>query len=563
MLESELNQDFFIQPGRALLILEAENQLTQTPSESSALRRDTASEEWPIIWDTRKIPDLDRKMIFIARKTNRFNSHNLVAELLNKGHLVIAEEDALRNLCNDYKINSSHWFTETKEHPYLLLCESSEIARDILLRNICSVQHTNWTTLAITGTNGKTSTTQIAGALLQELSQQPVLRIGTLGVQVGSHNWHNPFPTMPDYPGLLAALRAAKSNFNCHQLVMEATSIGLMENRLGDWPVGCGAYLNLTQDHLDYHGTMDKYFEAKSLLFKRHLSTQGQVIINCIDPYWGKALEAAKGKQRLCIGFGSPLNKELFFQLSRSFFSDQQFLEFQPLSTTTSGIRGYWTLWRDATTHLAQSQYHVRLLGSVQHENLTAAAAMMISLGYPLNQVTNSTHAISPIPGRLEPVETGTSSLNQPCVLVDYAHSPDALQKTIATCRTMIEDGGRLICVFGCGGDRDASKRPKMGRIASQLADEVWVTSDNPRTESPEKILQDILSGPKKDDAKKVKSHVDRKMAIRGAILSAHEKDIVLIAGKGHEDYQIIGTTKYPFSDLEVARLALVEKFKS
>ena len=559
MIGTELDQEFIIQPGRALLLLEAENLLAEIPPESSALRRGSHHQELPLVWDTRKIPESSRPIIFIARTTSRHNTHSEVEALLNKGHFVIAESEKLSRFSQQMNGENTQWFNEIARHPNVILCTSSDRARDLLIENICKVKTGEWTTLAITGTNGKTSTTQMTSTLLEELSHNSVLRLGTLGIQVGSHLWDNPFPTMPDYPGLLAALRAAQNDFNCRQLVMEATSIGIQENRLGQWPVQCAAYLNLTQDHLDYHGTMEKYLEAKLDLFRTHLLPNGQAVINCADPHWDKVIEAAKGKNRFCIGFGGTAQRDSFFQKARSIFSGVRFFEISHKRSSTSGIAGQWTLWIDALNHVAQCQYHVRLLGDVQHENLAAAAAMMISLGYPLNQIAQITSQVRAIAGRLEPVEMGSHE-GLPCVLVDYAHSPDALEKTLLTCKSLLPEGGKLLCVFGCGGDRDPGKRPKMGRIAAEIENRVWITSDNPRTESPEKILQDITAGVPQTRLEATQTCVDRRDAIGDAISFANEKDIILIAGKGHEDYQILGTTKYPFSDSEVARQALKVK---
>lgn len=555
MIGTELSQVFTLQPGRALLLLEAENLLAQTPPESSNLRRGAQQSERQLIWDSRKIPRGGEPFIFLARKTLRHDTHHLVEDLLNAGHIVVAEEAALKQ-----HGQNPAWFEEIRKHPQLILCTSTDKARDLLVKASSQLKPSEWTTLAITGTNGKTSTTQMAATLLEELSKQNVLRLGTLGIQVGDHLWDNPFPTMPDYPGLLAALRAARVDFDCRQVVMEATSIGLDENRLGEWPVQCAAYLNLTQDHLDYHGTMDRYLDAKLALFKRYLAHDGHAIINCMDTYWQRAVGSARGKNRFCIGFGSAMVKEDFFKEARTNFAGCRFLEVSHKRSTTSGISGQWTLWVDAQNHSGECQYHVRLLGEVQHENLSAAAGMMISLGYPLNQISQVTSSVRSIAGRLEPVEASGLGANEPCVLVDYAHSPDALEQTLKTCRALLPADGRLVCVFGCGGDRDPGKRPKMGEIAARLSDRVWITSDNPRTESPEKILQDIGRGVPADKISACQMQVDRAQAIHAAIAAAESRDIVLIAGKGHEDYQILGTIKYPFSDSEVAQRALKEK---
>lgn len=564
MLGTELDLEFFIQPARALLLLEAENLLAKTPEENSPLRRPQKNNEETrkLVWDTRVLDTepAGRRCIFIARKTERYDTHTRIAELLNAGHVVVGEWGPLNALHSAQNADAdSEWLHDLLSHPNLICVTSSDQARNLLVHAASDLQMHSWTTLAITGTNGKTSTTQIAGTMLAELSQASVLRLGTLGIQVGSHVWENPFPTQPDFPGLLAASRMAHKYFSCTQLVMEATSIGIVEGRLGHWPVNCAAFLNLTQDHLDYHGTMDRYLDAKLDLFRNHLNSNGHVIVNCNDQHWRSVIKASNGKNRFCVGFGTATQRDAFLVEAQSQYAGIRFLEMSHERSSVNGIAGQWTLWIDKSTSVAQCHYAATLLGKVQHENLTAGAAMMIALGYPLNQIAGICSAVRAISGRLELVET-QSQAHKPTVLVDYAHSPDALEKTLQTCRSLVPDHGKLVCIFGCGGDRDPIKRPQMGAIAARLADKVWVTSDNPRTEDPQRIIDDIIKGINPEACQHVTQQVDRKQAIWEAIQNSKVGDIVLIAGKGHEDYQIIGTAKHPFSDSETARQALNSK---
>ncbi|MFZ9519170.1 MAG: Mur ligase family protein [Silvanigrellaceae bacterium] len=564
MLGYELNLDFMMQPGRALLLLEVQNQLKISPPEDSPLRRETpfGSKERKLVWDTRKIDRSQTadKIIFIAMKTSRHDGHSEVADLLNAGHFVIAQWDCLNPALEDQQVEpKSDWLKNLLTHPHLVCVHSSEIARNILVSSASGVDPKLWTSLAITGTNGKTSTTQLAAAMLEGMSKRSVLRLGTLGVQISNQTIENPFPTQPDFPGLLAAMRMAHEQHSCDQLVMEATSIGIAEKRLGEWTVQCAAFLNLTRDHLDYHGNMENYLQAKLDLFRRHLNSSGHVVVNCVDPSWEAVVRAAAGAQRLCLGIGRPEQRDSFLETTGPLFAGIRYLETSHQRSSVAGIAGQWTLWLDKHSSVAQCQYSAKLLGKVQHENLAAAAAMMISLGYPLNQVAGACLGIMPIPGRLELVET-TSGQGRASVLIDYAHSPDALEKTLETCRELLADEGQLICVFGCGGDRDPTKRPIMGQIASRLSDRVWITSDNPRTESPQNIVDQILEGVLPEKRSRVCVQIDRAVAIKEAIRNSKGKDILLIAGKGHEDYQILGTTKYPFSDSAVARQILSEE---
>lgn len=546
---------FQMEAGTALLLLEAENLLTRIPSESSTLRRNASTQKKPILWDTRKLSEMNEPCIFVALKTPRFDAHIHIEQLLNAGHVVVAQDDALKELANVQRNPS--WYEEITQHPHLISTTSSSKARDLLLYVVSGLKQSEWTTLAITGTNGKTSTTQITAQFLEELSGKPVLRVGTLGVQVSGVSSNNSFPTMPDFPGLLSALVHADTMHDCKQVVMEATSIGLRENRMSLWQAQCAAFLNLSQDHLDYHGSMAEYLDSKLELFRRQLSPHGHVVVNCTDGHWVQVITTAQSKMRMCIGFGTSVEKQNYFTVVDSKFSSAIYLERTHTSCSVNGISGYWTLWNDTHKCTGPVQYHAPLLGDVQHENLTASAALMLTLGYPLQQVATATQSVRAIAGRLEPALAATSNNSLPSVLVDYAHSPDALEKTLSTCRRLLPQGGQLICVFGCGGDRDATKRPLMGEAAARLADWVWITSDNPRTESPTTIIAQIMSGVLPGKLGSVQTQPDRRKAIFDAIATATNKDIVLIAGKGHEDYQIIGETKFPFSDLAVAQAAL------
>lgn len=555
MLGTHSDDNFQIQPGTALLLLEAENLLSCPPPESSPLRRNNSPEKRSLVWDIRKLSAETEPSIFVALKTDRFDTHEVIERLLSEGHVVIAQEDALKDYA--LRIGHTNWFKDVTQHPHLIATTSSARARDLLLFVISELNAEEWTTLAITGTNGKTSSTQIASRLLEELSHKPVLRLGTLGAQIAGMSLSNNYPTMPDFPGLLGALSQAANLHNCRQLVMEATSIGLNENRLGLWPVSSAAYLNLSQDHLDYHGDLSNYLACKLELFKRHLSPKGHVIVNCNDSHWMRVIDASQNKLRVCNGFGSPKEKEAFFNSVQGKFSHAIYLERTHTRCSVHGISGHWTLWTDRQHSQSHVQYHASLLGDVQHENLAAAAMLMVSIGYPLQQIASACQTIQAIAGRLEPVSPPLGRDALPCVLVDYAHSPDALEKTLHTCRELLSPVGQLICVFGCGGDRDPGKRPLMGEIAARLSDRVWITSDNPRTESPEAIIEQIHAGVNSSVHKEIHCVADRKQAIFESITAATHDDIVLIAGKGHEDYQIIGQKKYMFSDRSVAQEAL------
>jgi UDP-N-acetylmuramoyl-L-alanyl-D-glutamate--2,6-diaminopimelate ligase len=288
-------------------------------------------------------------------------------------------------------------------------------------------------------------------------------------------------------------------------------------------------FTNLTQDHLDFHRDMEDYFAAKALLFSPEY-LQGRAIINADDPY-GRRLIGQITQQVWCYSVQEPTD-----------------LWTSDLSYEPTGVSGM------LHTPKGEVAFRSPLVGQYNLSNLLAAVGVVLHLGIDLQLIADSLPQFPGVPGRMERLQN--SSKQDISVIVDYAHTPDSLENLLKAARPFIP--GKMICVFGCGGDRDRTKRPKMGAIASQLADKVVVTSDNPRTEDPERILDDILSG----IPPKVQPEVigDRAIAIRSAILQAQSGDGVLIAGKGHEDYQILGTEKIHFDDREQAQAALSER---
>ncbi|RAQ40812.1 UDP-N-acetylmuramoyl-L-alanyl-D-glutamate--2,6-diaminopimelate ligase [Arthrospira sp. O9.13F] len=383
--------------------------------------------------------------------------------------------------------------------------------------------------VGVTGTNGKTTTTHLIEFLLSNLDQ-PTALLGTLytrwpGFQeVAVHT--TPFAVELQHQ-LADAVGAG-----CQFGVMEVSSHALHQGRVLGCPFRVAVFTNLTQDHLDYHPTMDDYFEAKALLFTDDY-LQGKAIINADDDY-GKKLMARLGSDRFWSYSVSDPSADLW--------ADS--LVYQP-----TGVKGV------LHTPMGSASFSLPLVGQYNLSNLLAALGAGLALGLDLSAMVDSLPAFGGVPGRMERVQLSPDQ--DITVIVDYAHTPDSLENLLKASRPFIP--GRMICVFGCGGDRDRTKRPKMGKIAADLSDLAVVTSDNPRTEDPDRILQDILAG----IADHVKPIVigDRAKAIRTAIDEAQPGDGVLIAGKGHEDYQIIGTEKVHFDDREQARDALTNKY--
>ncbi|MEH1803906.1 UDP-N-acetylmuramoyl-L-alanyl-D-glutamate--2,6-diaminopimelate ligase [Nostoc sp.] len=382
--------------------------------------------------------------------------------------------------------------------------------------------------VGVTGTNGKTTTTHLIEFLLNKANLATAL-MGTLYTrwagfeQTAAHT--TPFAVELQHQ--LAEAVKAGSEFG----VMEVSSHALSQGRVLGCEFEVAVFSNLTQDHLDYHSDMEDYFAAKALLFSPNY-LKGRAIINADDSY-GKRLIASLDSQRVWSYSVNDNSADLWM-------SD---LSYQP-----NGVSG--------TLHTPKGDVAFRspLVGQYNLENLLAAVGAVLHLGLDLQLVANVIPEFPGVPGRMERVQINTEQ--DISVIVDYAHTPDSLENLLKAARPFIP--GKVICVFGCGGDRDRTKRPKMGKIAAELADVAVVTSDNPRTEDPERILQDILAG----IADTVQPTVicDRAIAIRTAILQAQPGDGVLLAGKGHEDYQILGTEKIHFDDREHARDALQQR---
>ena len=384
--------------------------------------------------------------------------------------------------------------------------------------------------VGVTGTNGKTTTTHLIEFLLLQAQKNPVL-LGTLYTrwpgfqQTAVHT--TPFPVE------LQKQLAEAVTAGCDLGVMEVSSHALAQERVAGCPFEVAVFTNLTQDHLDYHRDMEDYFGAKALLFSPAY-LKGRAIVNLDDPYGLRLVEQ----------ISSPV-------WSYSTQDDRADLWTGDLVYGSDGVSGV------LHTPVGAAEFRSPLVGQFNLSNLLAAVGAVLHLGLDLAEIVRSLPQFNGVPGRMEQVQlTPNQDIS---VIVDYAHTPDSLENMLKAARPFIP--GKMICVFGCGGDRDRTKRPQMGKIAASLADQVIVTSDNPRTEDPQRILQDILAGI--PDSVEPGVEVDRATAIRTAILQANPGDGVLIAGKGHEDYQIFGTEKIHFDDREQARAALSDRSQS
>ena len=381
--------------------------------------------------------------------------------------------------------------------------------------------------IGVTGTNGKTSITQWLAQAIDDLEHTPSCAIiGTVGngffgaLQETTH-------TTPDPVAVQTLIHQFKQQ-GARSIAMEVSSHGLAQYRVNGVPFHTAVFTNLTRDHLDYHGSMAEYGAIKARLF--YWQGLQNAIINSDDAF-GAAL-AAELKQH---------NGSL--KVYTYGFNEQADIRITHFAASHQGMSiSLATPWGNGS---AQTQ----LLGRFNAQNFAAALGALCVTGYDFQAALAALSRIRPATGRMDCI----IQPNKPLVVVDYAHTPDALEKALATLREIKQPAGSLWCVFGCGGDRDKGKRPLMGAVASQFADRVVVTSDNPRTESPPAIIADIL--PAVPHPALVQA--DRKAAIEQTIAQAQAQDIVLIAGKGHETYQDVQGVKHHFSDFEVAQDAL------
>ncbi len=378
--------------------------------------------------------------------------------------------------------------------------------------------------VGVTGTNGKTSCTQLMGQLLHELDQSCGI-LGTLGVglygqlQAGINTTPDAISIQRHLADWLQASLAAAA--------MEVSSHGLEQGRVAAVPFRVAIFTNLSRDHLDYHGTMQAYGEAKLELFQQ--AGLRVAVINADDEFAETVVAAMPDEVQVLRYSLSDSSADIYARA----------IEFSAAAVRAELVSPWGV-------HSLRSP----LLGNFNLANLLAALAALASLGYSLAELCAACNALTPVSGRMEKIAFDSDIE----VVVDYAHTPDALANALQALRPHTR--GQLWCVFGCGGDRDQGKRPEMGRIAEQLADQVVVTSDNPRSENADTIVNDILIGV----AAPALVETDRAKAIAYAISQARPGDSILLAGKGHEDYQQVGEQRLPFSDLQQARLALQQR---
>lgn len=377
--------------------------------------------------------------------------------------------------------------------------------------------------IGVTGTNGKSTTVALLRHLL-DLPHERSASIGTLGVRIGSEGREHPGGAGLTTPGAIELQRVLRElvDAGIATVAIEASSHALEQHRLDGIPFDAAIFTNLTRDHLDYHQTMEAYFASKARLVGL-LARTGVAVVNQDDRAWDKLPDAPR---RVTFGL----------RAQRS--GAQVHATYLASNPSYSAEGSSWALYANGTSY----DVELPLLGDFNVANALGAAAAVVALGRDPAEMATRLWSVPQVPGRLERIA------DVPVVLRDYAHTPDALERALAAVRPFAR--GRLIVVFGCGGDRDPGKRPQMGAVAARHADHAIITSDNPRTEDPDRILDEIEAGMTGSSHERIE---DRRAAIGRALSLAHPvDDLVLLAGKGHETYQIRGTEKTPFDEAAI-----------
>jgi UDP-N-acetylmuramoyl-L-alanyl-D-glutamate--2,6-diaminopimelate ligase len=456
--------------------------------------------------DSRKIKPGD---LFLAYPGRRADGRAHIAQAIAAGASAVLWDSS-----------GFHWDAAWRV-PNLGVADLRSHLGEIAARFFGNPSHDMWLA-GITGTNGKTTCSHWIAQSLTRLGRKTAV-IGTLG---------SGFPgeldvavnTTPDAITLqsqLAALRASGGT-GC---AMEVSSHGIDQGRINGVEFDVALFTNLSRDHLDYHKTMEDYGAAKARLFR--WPQLKHAIVN-VDDRFGRELAESIDRSRInVLGYG---------------FGNGEIAGHR-LDLSTRGLK------LEITTPWGPAHLTSRLIGGFNAANLLGVLAVLMAADVSLQDAVDALAHVEPVPGRLQMVRMPSA----PLVVVDYAHTPDALEKVLRTLRNLLPPGAKLHCVFGCGGDRDPGKRPLMGEVATRLSDRVIITSDNPRSEDPSAIIEDIVAGAHPNCA----IETDRSSAIFKALQSAAPDDVVLIAGKGHETYQEVGGQRLPFDDVQVARESL------
>ena len=477
---------------------------------------DTGIDIAGLSYDSRKV---DKGHLFFALPGEHADGHSFIGKAVERGAAAIAYE-------------RPGLYLSGKTGPALTLIHVKDSRKAIAFasNNFFQRPSESLQVIGITGTNGKTTTTYLLKAILEEWGQKVGL-IGTIQYMIKEavYDAIHTTPEALEFQALLHEMLAA----DCGYVVTEVSSHALAQKRVDGTVFKGAVFTNLTRDHLDFHKTMEDYFTAKTRLFTELLDSSAAPVINYDDP-WGRKLAALlKGERGEVCTYGIGPGPDLIAA---------------DIHDSFRGLR-FSVMFHGRTYDVVSS-----LMGQPNVYNILSAAGASISLGVPWEVILEGIRKAGPATGRFQKIDAGQEFL----AIVDFAHTQDALERLIHTARGLSR--GRIITVFGCGGDRDRGKRPVMGALATKLSDLVIITSDNPRSEKPEEIIKEIEAGAVR---KNYLVEPDRKEAIKRAVLMAGGDDIVLIAGKGHETYQEIGEKRYAFSDREVLEEAIKQLTKN
>ena len=486
--------------------------LRRVPSDPAA----ADPEIFRVVEDSRTV---QRGDLFVARTGSKNNGQGFIADAIARGAVAIVTDQPQS--------------VPPQDNVAIVACDSPGQSLGGLAQAIYNFPARDMKVMAITGTNGKTTTTYLIRSIMQKASIRCGL-IGTVQLDDGKTVVESPMTTPG--PVELAAILARMRDHGVQAVALEASSHALAQNRLAGLDVQVAMFSNLTGDHLDYHGTMESYADAKARLFES-LAPQAYAIINAQDSWSARMIRDCRAKK---ISYGIQCDADYSCAIG---------------TMNATGMELAIRTFTGETLTLKTA-----LVGRHNVQNILCAMAACRAAGVAWDDIISGLQAGDIVPGRLQAVvPAGMRRDELPfAVLVDYAHTHDALENVLTAVRGFTS--GKIICVFGCGGDRDATKRPKMAAVAQRLADTIIVTDDNPRTEGSSVIIEQILAGFSGNPGGRVTVIPDRAQAIRTAVDFAQPGDVVLLAGKGHENYQIIGTSRYHFDDVEHAQQALTER---
>jgi UDP-N-acetylmuramoyl-L-alanyl-D-glutamate--2,6-diaminopimelate ligase len=474
-------------------------------------RHEAASEITGIAYDSRRVT---RGNVFVALRGRRADGTEFVEQALDRGAvLVISETAPSRDIAVPW-----------------IQVGNARVAMAVLAAALFGHPSSGMQVVGITGTNGKTTTAYLIAAIFDAAGLRCGV-LGTVGYRIGEE-MRDATHTTPEAPDVQSLLREMADR-GCRACAMEVSSHALSLHRVDAMTFAAGVFTNLTRDHLDFHPDMEAYFQAKRRLFEM-LPRDAPSLINVDDPRGVSLAEVVARPVTYAINRRADITPG-------------------PLSFSLDGLSF------DVRTPRGTMRIRSALVGRPNVYNILAAVSTATALGLPFDAIERGVRSLEGVPGRFQVV---SSAKDEVTVVVDYAHTDDALRNLLETARPLAR--GRLITVFGCGGDRDRTKRPLMGAVAGRLSDLILITSDNPRSEDPQRIIEEVQRGitadTMRDSTQRLLAIVDRREAISKAIELARAGDLVLIAGKGHEKYQVIGSKVLPFDDVAVAREALTKR---